>query len=276
MRLIDLNRNNANKGSRQKFPDRFSQFKSGDKPDEHAEEAIIARLTRALDNRFVLLRNLPFEGTAARFPPILIGPLGILLLNLSPVSGVFRAKEDMWWEMSKTSPQFNSAHPNLIKQSQEYAQKLAILLEKRGKSHPEIVPVLVFTNPGVHIESGNPAIRIVLMDGMDNLISNILNSDEVLTATEISNLADSLELMVDPDKAIPMGEGEDFFGRDLLEPKKNPGFSLPKFTLPATLSLPAMEEKLQFSPKQWFILEVLMVLVILVLIGGIVYILLIY
>ena len=54
------------------------------------------------------------------------------------------------------------------------------------------------------------------MDGVDSLIATFLNSDEVLHPNEINYLSDSLEVMANPDKAIPMGEGEDFFGRDLL------------------------------------------------------------
>ncbi len=198
------------------------------------------------------------------------------MLNISPSGGYFRAKEESWWEMSKSTHRFNPGRPNLIKQSQEYAQKLAAILDKREKSHPEIVPVLIFANPGVQVETSNPAMRIVLMDGVESLIGSLLNSEEVLTPNEIDYLSDALEIMGNPEKAIPMGEGEDFFGRDLLEPEKKASFSLPKFKLPTNLALPPVEEKLKFSQKQWLIIEALMVLVILALLGGIIYVLFIY
>jgi hypothetical protein len=276
MKIINLNRSASETGNIQRLLGQFSEHTPARKTDERAEEAILTRFSNALDNRYVLIRNLPVQGTNDRFPPILIGPLGIVLLNLSSAEGFFKAKEDSWWEMSESTHGYSPGRPNLIKQSQEYAQKLAGLLEKHGKSHPDILPVLILVNPGVHVESSNPAIRIVLVDGVENLIGGILNSEEVLGPTEISNLSGFLEVTTDPAKAIPVGEGEDFFGRDLLEPEKKPGFSLPKFNLPTKLSLSAIEEKLQFTPKQWLILEVLMVLVILVLLGGIIYIILIY
>ncbi len=242
------------------------------KTDEQAEEAIIARFMRGLDNRYVMVRYLPVEGSVDRFPPILIGPPGLILLNLSPVQGFFRAKEDTWWELSKSTQRYNPGKPNLIKQTQEYAEKLSKLLEKHEKTHPEVVPVLVFANPGVHIESTNPAVRISLMDAVENLISDIVASDEVLAPYEINSLSDTLEFLQNPDKAIPMGEGEDFFGRDLLEPEKKATLSMPKLKLPK-FSLAAMEERFKFSPRQWLILEILMVLLILLLLAAIIYIL---
>jgi hypothetical protein len=185
--------------------------------------------------------------------------------------GFFRAKDESWWEMSKTTHRFGPAHPNLIKQSQAYAQKLTELLEAHGKTHPEILPILIFANPGVHIETSNPAIRIVLMDGVESLITSFLNSVEALQPNEISYLSDSLEIMANPEKAIPLGEGEDFFGRDLFVPEKKAPPKLPSFPVPTDLSLPPVEKKLKFSKRQWIILGVLLSMTILVLLGAIVY-----
>ncbi len=245
------------------------------KKADHAEEEIIARFMRGLNNRYVMVRGLPCDGEEDRFPLILVGPTGLILINLSSAQGFFKAKEDTWWELSKTTQHYNPGKPNLIKQSLEYAQKLDQMLTSHEKSHPEVVPVLVFANPGVNIESSNPAIRIVLIDGIDSLISAIQNSEEVLGPSEINYLADSFEFFQNPDKAIPIGEGEDFFGRDLLEPKEKKTFKLPKLKLPK-LSLAGLEEKLKFSSRQWLVIELLMVFVILILLAAIVYILVIY
>ncbi|HSB67614.1 MAG TPA: nuclease-related domain-containing protein [Anaerolineales bacterium] len=276
MKLIELTGKPGKKGGIQKAVDQINKLLPFGKTSEHAEDAIVARLARGMDNRFVLVRNLPVEGREESFPPILIGPVGIILLNICPIQGYFRAKEESWWEMSKTTHRYNPGRPNLLKQSQEYAQELASQLDKRQKSHPEVIPILLFANPGVQVEMSNPPIRIVLMDGVENLIGTLLNSEAVLTSTEIDFLADALEIMGNPEKAIPMGEGEDFFGRDLLEPEKKASFSLPKVKLPTKTNLTSVEEKLNFSPKQWLIIEILMILLILVLIVGVVYILLAY
>jgi hypothetical protein len=272
MKLIELSQKRTEKEGVKNVIDQISRLLPFGKSGEHTIDAIIARFMRGLDNRFTMVRNLPLEGVEECIPAIIVGSPGVLLLNISPLQGDFRSREESWWEMSKTTHRYNPGHPNLIKQSIEYAQKLTSELDRRQKSHPEIVPVLLFANPGVQVEMTNPPIRIVLMDGVENLIGTWLNSEEVLTISEIDFLADTLEIIGNPEKAIPMGEGEDFFGRDLLEPEKKASFSLPKVKLPTKESMTAIEAKLNFSPRQWLIIEILMVLLILVLIGAIVYI----
>ena len=276
MKLIELNSKPVAKSGIQNITDKVKGLRPFGKADENAEDALITRLLRGLDNRYILLRNLLVEESNEIFPPIIIGPTGVILLNISSIQGDFRAKDDSWWEMSKTTHNYNPGRPNLLKQSQELAEKLASQLDKRQKSHPEIIPVLVFANPGVQVEMSNPITRIVLMDGVENLIGAISNSDEILAPNDINILVDALEVMGNPEKAIPMGEGEDFFGRDLLEPEKKASFSLPKVKIPTKIALPAIEKKLNFSPRQWLIIEILMILLILVLIAAIIYILVAY
>jgi hypothetical protein len=114
------------------------------------------------------------------------------VINLSRAKGFFRAKEASWWEIDKTTHRFNPAHPNLIKQSQDYARRLETILEAHAKSHPEITPILLFSNPGVNIETSNPAIRIVRMDGVESLIASLLKSKEILQLNQITFLSDPL------------------------------------------------------------------------------------
>ena len=265
MRLIETKQKTIKKNSFQKIGEQIRQLLPFGKTDVHAEDAILARFMKGLDNRFTMLWNLQLESLSAPFPPILVGPAGMAILNISNEKGFFKAKEASCWKMDKTTHRFNPARPNLIKQSQDYAKKLETILDVHGKSHPAVTPVLIFANPGVHIETTNPAIRIVLMDGVDSLIATFLNSDEVLQPNEINFLCDSLEVMANPDKAIPMGEGEDFFGRDLLVPEKKASPKMPNITLPSEMPLPAVEQKLQFTKKQWAILIVLLISTIVVL-----------
>jgi hypothetical protein len=110
-----------------------------------------------------------------------------------------------------------------------------------------------------------------MMDGVDSLIATLLKSEEVLHPNEINYLSDAIEVMADPDKAIPIGEGEDFFGRDLYVPEKKAPPKLPTVNIPSEMPLPAVEEKFKFSKKQWAILVVLLILTIVVLFGAILF-----
>ena len=273
MKLIEPTQTSVEKDRIQMVTDRISRFFTYANSDEHAEDAIVARFMRGLDNRFVMLRNLQLEGKGNIFPLILVGPSGLVVINMSRVKGFFKARDDSWWEMNKTSQQFGPVYPNLLKQSKDYAQKLAEILDAHGKSHPEILPVLVFANPGVHVEASNPVIRIVLMDGVESLIDSFRKGNEVLQPTEINFLSDSLETIANSEKPIPLPEEEDFFGRDFLVPKKKAPLKLPEIPIPTDLPLPPIEQKLKFTRVQWIILEVLLVLTILVLLGAIIYVL---
>ena len=271
MRLITPAQKTAEKDSIEKVVDQVKQFLQLGNTNEYAEDAIVARFMRGLDSRFIMLRNLQLEGIEEPFRPILIGPAGVYLLNICHAKGFFRAKDDTWWEMNKTSQKFGPARPNLIKQTKEYSQKLAQILEAHGKSHPEITPILIFANAGVNIDRSNPAIRIVLMDGVDSFVDSLNYGEEALQETEINFLSDSLEIMANPEKAILLGEGEDFFGKDLKLPEKKAPLTLPDIPIRTNLTIPPIEEKFKFSQKEWITVVVLMVLTILVLFVAILY-----
>jgi hypothetical protein len=272
MKFIEPTQKPTQKDSLDQVTDKIKRLLQIGQTDEHAEDAVIARFMRGLDNRFIMLHNMQLGSLGEVFPTILVGPAGLFVLNISHVKGFYKVKEDAWLEMNKTSHKYGPVRPNLIKQSKDFAQKLAQILEAHGKSHPEIVPILIFANPGVHVETSKPAIRIVLMDGVDSLIDSMFNSEEVLKPTEIDYLADSLEIMSNPEKAIPMGEGEDFFGRDLFIPEKKAPLTLPEIPIPTELPLEPVEKKLSFSRNQWVILAVLLVATIIVLFGAILFI----
>lgn len=273
MKLIEPTQRSVEKDRIQMVANQLGRFFQFYNSDEHAEDAIVARFMRGLDDRFVMLRNLQLEGKGVIFPPILVGPSGLVVLTVSRAKGFFKAKDDTWWEMDKTTNQFIAAHPNLLRQVKNYAQKLAEILDVHGKSHPEILPVLVFANPGVHIETINPIIRIVLMDGVESLIDGFLKGKEVLQPEEINFLSDSLEIIANTDKIIPVGEGEDFFGRDMLLSEKKAPLKLLEIPLPTNQSLSPVEKKLKFTRKQWLILEILLILTIVVLLGAIIFVL---
>jgi len=271
MRLIEPTQKPQKQDQLEKVLDQFKKWLPIGKSAVGPDDAILDRFIRGLDNRYIMLRNLQLEKSGQVFPPILVGPAGLAVLNISNEQGFFRVRENSWWKMNKSSHRYDPAKPDLVKQSQEYAQKLGSLLDVHGKSHPEVTPFLILANPGVHIETSSPAIRIVLVDGIDNLISTLLNSEDVIPPNAINTLADSLAVMADPEKAIPMGEGEDFFGKDLYVPEKKAPPKMPSISLPSDMPLPEVDKKLQFSKKQWIILGVLLFFTILVLLVAIVF-----
>jgi len=273
MKLVDYSKPQTTPGFLQSLIERL-QVLVPFWPNEYKSHAqLVSQLQDGLDNRFFLLKNTPLPGLLEPIPYILIGPPGLTVLNVSTKKGIYRAKDESWWEMRKTIHQYQPSHNNLIKQSQGMAQRLSAYLNMHGRAHPPIQPVLIFTDPGVHVESSRPAVRIVLADGMRHLAASIVQSSDVLAAAEVRLIADRLDIAARPDQVGKvLGEGEDFFGKDFIQPEvKKPEPSEPR-PVPQ-LNLQPVEEKIGLSRKQWRVIALMATAAILVLGFLIVYVL---
>src|SRR4030042_4155427 len=103
MKLIEPKQKPIKKGSIQKLSNQITQLLPFVKADVNAEGAIVAHFTRGLDNRFIMLYNLQLESIGPPFPPILVGPAGLVVLNISNENGFFKVKEDSLWKMENKS-----------------------------------------------------------------------------------------------------------------------------------------------------------------------------
>ena len=265
MKLIEPVGKKAEGEGLQQYFTLFKRKLTATKTSKQSEQAIIARFLRGLDDRFILLHNLQPEGFGVPIPALLIGPSGLVLINISGEKGFFRVQGDSWEKMDKATHRFSPARTNLIKQSQEYVRRLGMILDVHGKAHPEIVPILLFANAGVNIEASNPAIRIVQMDGVESLLSSFLHSHPTLTPNEINYLSESLEMLANPDKALPKGDREDYFGRDFLVTEKKSSAKIPDTSGARSTPFQPIEKKLKFSQKQWVTMVIVLLLTIIVL-----------
>lgn len=65
------------------------------------------------------------------------------------------------------------------------AKAVSAFLSARGFSLPLLEPVLIFPDPGTHVEQVRPVVRIVLVDALDRYASGILQSRAVIDQDEI-------------------------------------------------------------------------------------------
>ena len=61
-----------------------------------AQRAVIAQLERVLEKGFTLIRNLRLQNSQIVEPLILVGPPGVFVMYVTPISGFFEAKGDQW------------------------------------------------------------------------------------------------------------------------------------------------------------------------------------
>ncbi len=156
-----------------------------------AQKAVIAQLDRTLEKGFVLIRNFTLPNIEVVIPLILVGPGGISVIYATPVKGFFEAKGDQWNNVVNGRPL--PASINLLDVVTKRARALQRYLQEHKITLPNPVdPVLITTDPGAHIDSLRPAVRVVMSDGIKQFASSVLQTSPVWRSEMVYDLADRI------------------------------------------------------------------------------------
>ena len=245
-----------------------------------AEEAIIEALQKVLDNSFVMLRNVVLEGLDVPIPLVLVGPPGMWVIYASTSKGVFRAREDSWEELDDRTQQFKLARPNLLTRTKMMARAVETYLTTHVQHLPLIEPVLFFNDPGIHVDSTRPIVRIVQADALDRLVASFFQARVFLSQENLQRIVEALnsdrgqtqtlpEEQIQAAEAIP--EKEDFFSFRDLPPEDEVRKS---YIVIEDRSEPPLIKKIPFNRSQWIILGILILVNIVILMAFVVLILL--
>lgn len=145
-----------------------------------SQAKVIPVLEKHLGRNFILMRNVTLGGTNVDLPLVLIGPPGVLLINVIPEKGVFRAKEEEWGTIS--GDQISPAKVNQVVRTSRMGQVLQIFLDRAGlKGMLTVESVLLSADPGTHIESVRPIVRIVMSDALERFSASLSQARTVLS-----------------------------------------------------------------------------------------------
>ncbi len=169
----------------------FLNFGSG-QSDARSQEFIISQMRVPLSNKYILLRNVLLKELDIPIPLVLIGPPGVFVMVSSGIKGVFRVKGETWATMHSRTRRFEPARPNLITRAMRMARAVEAFLTRIGEKKTEIHPVLLLSNPGIHVEVTRPAIRIVLVDGLEHFINSLNQTHPLLSNEDVQRAADAL------------------------------------------------------------------------------------
>jgi len=160
-------------------------------PELEAQKLIITQLDRALEKGFVLIRNFTLPGIEIIEPIILIGPSGVYVIYVTPLSGFYEAKGDQWNTVN--NGRGTPAPINLMSRTARLAKALQVYIERQGVNLPNsIEPVLMASSPAMHIDSMRPAVRVVMSDAVKQFAASILQSRPILQTEFIHDLADRI------------------------------------------------------------------------------------
>ncbi len=233
-----------------------------------AQEIIINALRRVLDNKFFLLCNTTLEGLDVPIPLILIGPPGLWVIYPSDDRGVYRAKESAWEIMDNRTQEYKLSRPNLVTRTSLMAKAVTNYLTSKSAAVEPVEPVLFFANPGVHVDSERPAVRIVMADALERFGLSLAQADSTLNPQAIQHVVEALGGDEQPAAAADVvAETRDAFSfRD--EPAKKTVRS-PSLNLPY-IGEPGFSKKIPFTRRQWLLLGAMLLLNIVILIAFVV------
>lgn len=239
-----------------------------------AQDAVAAILGKHLGNQFTLLQNVILPETDIDLPMILLGPPGVLLINSLSEKGIYVARDGEWGTI--VDDRFAPERINQVKRTKSMAQVLQIFLERLGHRGFVVEPVMMSSDPALHIDSTRPAIRVVMSDALSRFAISLSQARGIFTGSMVSDLEQAIltgqskqPIMVTPAFETPLeggqeGSGElDFaFSEESSEAPADSDqpvelesrFPVDESDVPATKRSPKSRRLLGITPMQWLIL----------------------
>src|SRR5215510_4851993 len=173
-----------------------------------AQSAIIKYFDRQLEKGYTLIRNTPLGQSGIVIPMILLGPTGIYVIEVSHLRGRYQAKGETW--NVESGDQYKPAPVNLIQRTMRMARALQAFIERQGVRIPVTIdPILIAGDPGLHIESVRPAIKVMMIDGIKAFVSGLVNGSPILSSIQVNDFTDRiLEPRQKIDMSAPTAEPE--------------------------------------------------------------------
>ena len=256
-------------------------------PEIKSQQVVIEILNNNLAKGYTLLRNITLPGSKATIPLILVGPAGVNVIFVTNLKGNYEAKGDNWSLIEGNKVQ--TTQSNLLVITSRMARAIQRYLDKQGIEISNVDGILVAADPGMHIDSVRPIVRVVLSDAIEHFAVTLNNSSASLDSglaqiiirqlTELKiNEQQASSVVQSPiiDTALPLGEkdpipvpeigellpwsGDDLgfeFSEDHAQDHEKPFSSLPEPYVepPQDRKSNLVNSKpLHFDKKQWILL----------------------
>jgi hypothetical protein len=270
MKIIDCSPQNSEKNGIQDLARRAQDLLPihlSKNPIRVAEEVVIELLKRNTTSKYLLLRNIVIEPLNEPVPMLLIGPTGVWVIAATDIKGVYKAQDEHWYELKGKERKYHPSRPNLVFTTYQMERNIIRKMRLAGVTDIDVKGVLIFTNPGTHVESVRPSIRIILADGLKRFTANINQNPIMMTNQELEQLKNLFVHQEPTGEEQAESDLRDQF--DFIEdaPSKKP-IRMP--AAPTTAPFAYLTSRINLSRGQWIFLGILAVFQILLLIGIIV------
>ena len=159
-------------------------------PEIKAQKIVIDSLNYNLDKGYTLLRNIVLPGSQATIPLILVGPAGVSVIVVTNLKGAFQAKGDNWEVIE--GGKIRSVKSNLVVLTSKMARAVKYYLKKRDIEVAEVDGVLICSDPGMHVESSRPIVRVVMRDAIEHFVITLNRAAPTLTGNTAQTIINRL------------------------------------------------------------------------------------
>ena len=160
-------------------------------PELEAQKFALGLLERGLGKGYTIIRNITLGASGIVIPLAIVGPAGIFTAYVTHLRGQYQAKGDSWGTLSGQS--FKPASINLLTRTERMARALQAFIERQGVTLPQPVePILLTTDPGMHVQSLRPIVRVVMVDALERWAVSLSKAAPVFTVESAYELVDRI------------------------------------------------------------------------------------
>ena len=205
-----------------------------------AQDKFISLLQKDIDQRSTLIRDFTLPDVEITIPFILVGPPGVNVILITRERGMFRAKEGQW--LIHTGKGFRPAKDNLILRTQQYVRATRKFFDDRGFNFVNIEGLIVGMDPGMHVDTHHPAVRVIQSDAIRRFGSQWDQEQPEISPDYVYQIVSSITRAAIMTTDVDENDGP-------AEPYED------KFAQ----SLEPLHKTFNFSSKQWAIVTVMIV-----------------
>jgi hypothetical protein len=167
------------------------KFGSGWLKEIEAQKIVINTLEKSLDKKYTLLRNVTPSGLGTAIPLILIGPTGVYVMTVTPLTGTISARGDQWGTIS--GDVFHAENPNLLTRTQQMAKVVQVFLQRQGYADLLTVePILLCSDPATHVDTVRPIIRVIMRDSLERFAVSISQARVILSPESVFDIGNRI------------------------------------------------------------------------------------
>jgi hypothetical protein len=232
-----------------------------------AQKQVMLLLDTMLDKNYTLLRNVTPPGLETSIPFILVGPTGVYVMYVTHLTGMFRAKGDIWGTISGNA--FKPEKPNLLTRTERMARAVEMYLKRQGYTElSSIDAILLCADPSVHVDSLRPIVRIVMRDALERFAVSITQQRVLFSPEAVQDVVTRILTPPRPEpEAVPEIQPQEVAGDEIPIQLTADTAPSPAHRPSADAGKPVIRRQAMFSKKQIIFLVAMFIMWCLIVAG---------